>query len=99
MDTPKKVLIERITVPFYSIEVGEIRYSKDDLEAVPFSLYHEITDLPWLKDKQYSIIRNTQVHHSSNEWMGTEFVVSYYIEFCNEKDAFEFSIRYEKHYD
>jgi hypothetical protein len=91
----KKILLGRLIVPFYSIEVDTKIYEKEDLVNVPFSLYKEIHDLSWLKNKEYNVIRETRMLHRADDWLGTEFEVSYYIEFTNNKDALEFSIRFD----
>lgn len=96
MNGETRVLFNKINVPFgINTEIGEKTYKKEHLSEVPFSVYHKIEALSWLKDKNYRVIRETRMDHSFNEWLGTEFIVNYFIEFDNVKDALEFKIRYE----
>jgi hypothetical protein len=96
MNNETRVLFNKVSVPFgINTEIGEKVYQKESLRDVPFSVYHKIESLSWLKDKNFRVIRETRMDHSFNEWLGTEFVVNYFIEFENERDALEFKLRYE----
>lgn len=89
-----KVLLEENTVPFHTISVGKVVYDKAEIRNMPFTLYQKLNKMDWLRDKTYHVTRETRMHHTPNEWIGTEYLVSYHIEFDNAKDALEFNIRF-----
>ena len=91
----RRVLLETIEANYVSsCDVGKTIYSKKELEKFPFSLYQEILSLEWLRKKHYKIIRETSLKQSHESWPGHEYSIQYYIEFDEEEDAFEFSLRY-----